>query len=82
MFVIGNHRMNLLSTPIVFVKDCFDSPQPFRANLITEETVNRLRLKQNKTHVDISGVSGLRTHYTVTATIKSRDSVFKGTCFQ
>lgn len=85
--------MNLLPrAAIVFVKDCFGIANIFETywdfssevNLITQETVSRLRMKQNKSNVNISDVLELRTHlkYIVTATIKSRDSIFESiTCF-
>ncbi|XP_065372316.1 uncharacterized protein LOC135964147 [Calliphora vicina] len=91
-FLTTSCRINLLPTAIVFVKDSFGSLQPLRAlvdscsevNLITQESVNRLRLKQTKSTQEISGVSDIRTQLKsiVTATIRSRVSDFEWTtCF-
>ncbi|XP_075157719.1 uncharacterized protein LOC142230985 [Haematobia irritans] len=82
-------RRNILPTAIVLIKDKFGIYQPARAlldscseiNLITEESVNRLRLSRTKTNQEISGVSDIRTQlkHFVSTTIKSRTSNFEWT---
>lgn len=88
-FITLNSKINLLPTAIVFVKDSFDNLQPLRAlldscsevDLITQEAVNRLRLKQCKSVQEISGVSNVPTRlkHLVTTTVKSRVSAFEWT---
>lgn len=78
------YRRNILPTAFVLVKDIFGLGQPVRAlldscseiNLITEESVKRLRLPRTRSDQEISGVSDIRTQlkYVVSATIKSRIS--------
>ena len=68
-FVTRVCRINLLPTVFIFIKNSFNTLHPHRVlldyysdvNLITQENINRLRLKQNRTTQEISGISNIRT---------------------